>query len=236
MKTSATASIDEPVLKTIDYLHVLDVVPQHHVYKHPLQKNINRLFKRSFDLLVSSMLIILVLSWLLPLLALLISLDSKGPVFFLQKRNKKHGGLFTCIKFRTMVVNAEADTRPAIMNDHRITRAGKFLRKHHLDEWPQLLNVWMGDMSLIGPRPHMISDNRRYENLLSFYACRHYVKPGITGLAQVKGFVGSIDTVENLQARIAEDVYYINNWSPRLDAMIICHTMARIIGFKKLTL
>ncbi|MGZ5287579.1 MAG: sugar transferase, partial [Flavisolibacter sp.] len=233
---SATASIEEPVLKKIDYPNGMDVVHEHYVYNHPLQKRFNQVFKRSLDLVVSSFLILAVLSWLLPVMALLIRIDSRGPVFFLQKRNKINGGLFTCIKFRTMVVNADADTKPASMDDRRITRLGNFLRKHHLDEWPQLLNVWLGDMSLIGPRPHMLSDNRRYESLLSFYACRHYVKPGITGLAQVKGYVGTVSTIENLQARIAEDLYYINNWSPALDARIIWYTVGRLIRNKSETI
>ena len=215
---------------------MLDVVQENFVYDHPLQKKINQVFKRSIDFIVSSFLILTVLSWLLPLLAILIRFDSKGPVFFMQKRNKINGGLFTCIKLRTMVVNADADTRPASRDDKRITVIGSFLRKHHLDEWPQLLNVWMGDMSLIGPRPHMVSDNRKYENLLSFYSCRHYVKPGITGLAQVKGYVGTVSTVENLQARVAEDLYYINNWSPALDARIIWCTMGRLARYKNDTI
>jgi putative colanic acid biosysnthesis UDP-glucose lipid carrier transferase len=196
----------------------------------PLDHPSNQFVKRIFDLLCSSVLILLVLSWLLPLVALLIKLDSKGPVFFLQKRNKKGGRLFTCIKFRTMVVNKEADLVPAIENDRRITRLGWFLRKHHLDEMPQLLNVWWGDMSMIGPRPHMVSDNSKYAALLNFYAYRHRVKPGITGLAQVLGYVGSISNLDHMKERVRKDIYYIHNWSPALDVRIIYGTIFKMIG------
>jgi putative colanic acid biosynthesis UDP-glucose lipid carrier transferase len=123
---------------------------QGRVTRHPLENNRNLIIKRSFDILVSSFLIVFILSWLIPLLAILIKLDSRGPVFFFQKRNKNGGGIFTCIKFRSMIVNKDADTLVACENDKRITRFGKFLRNNHIDELPQLFNVMAGDMSIIG--------------------------------------------------------------------------------------
>ena len=167
------------------------------------------MLKRCFDLVVSGFLILGLLSWLLPLLAILIKLGSRGPVFFLQKRNARNGRLFTCFKFRTMIVNAAADSLPASKNDGRITRVGRFLRRNHLDELPQLLNVWAGHMSMVGPRPHMISDNRKYEQLLNFYSYRHKVKPGLTGFAQVHGHVGVIADVAAMRERVKKDIHYI---------------------------
>jgi putative colanic acid biosynthesis UDP-glucose lipid carrier transferase len=196
----------------------------------PLNIWVNTLLKRSADLFISTVLILLVFSWLFPIMALLIKLDSRGPVFFLQKRTKRKGSLFTCIKFRTMIENSDADLLPAFENDPRITRLGKFLRNHHLDELPQLLNVWWGDMTLIGPRPHMISDNDRYEAIIDYYSLRHQVKPGITGLAQVKGLVGNSNNPDHMQERVEQDLYYIRNWSPLLDLKIICRTLWSMIG------
>ena len=198
-------------------------------HRLPLDRSFNRMLKRSFDCLLSSLLILLILSWLVPLIALLIKMDSKGPVFFFQKRNSKNGRLFTCIKFRTMVVNKEADTQPAIANDSRITSIGAFLRQNHLDELPQLFNVWLGHMSIIGPRPHMVSDNLKYEQLLNFYSYRHKVSPGLTGWAQVHGHVGVIKDVEAMRERVKKDIYYIHHWSMLMDMKIIGTTLFRMI-------
>lgn len=150
----------------------------------------------------------------------------------MQKRGKKDGKLFTCFKFRTMVVNDEADTLPAFYNDARITKAGLFLRKTHLDELPQLLNVWLGDMSIIGPRPHMIIDNKNFEGVVPLYHLRHKVKPGITGLAQISGCVGAINEVANIRERVEKDIYYIRHWSAALDTKIAFRTFFKMIGIK----
>jgi len=190
----------------------------------PLEKRYNALFKQAFDLVITSIGIIAVLSWLVPLTALIIRLDSKGPVFFLQKRNKKNGKLFTCIKFRTMVVNPEADMTGARENDERITRVGRFLRKHHIDEFPQLFNVLIGDMSLIGPRPHMVAENVKYELLVKEYPARYRIKPGITGLAQAYGFFGFTDNIQQMNERIKLDIQYITKWSPWMDIRILYKT------------
>lgn len=197
----------------------------------PLQKRSNQVIKRMIDI-VSSIVLLCVFSWLLPIISLLIKFDSKGSVLFLQKRNNKNGGVFTCLKFRTMVVNDEADILPAYENDLRITRIGRYLRKYHFDEIPQLLNVLWGDMSLIGPRPHMFADNVRYQEIFDFYTQRHKVKPGITGLAQVMGYVGSTKDNEKMKQRVQLDIFYIRHWSPALDTKIMFRTFLRMIGHR----
>lgn len=197
----------------------------------PLEKLHNIILKRCFDILLSVLLIIVLLSWLIPVLAILIKLDSNGPVFFLQKRNKNGGRFFTCIKFRSMIVNKEADIVSAAENDKRITRFGKFLRNYHLDELPQLFNVLMGDMSIIGPRPHMISENAMYEKLVKQYTYRHTVKPGMTGLAQSFGYFGATADLEKVEQRVALDIQYIKQWSLAMDVKIVyrtCRLMMRL--------
>ena len=196
----------------------------------PLDKSLRILFKRAIDIIVSGIMIVAVLSWLLPIIALLIKIDSKGPVFFLQKRSGCNGRLFSCIKFRSMIRNTEADLRPASEGDERITRLGKFLRNHYLDELPQFFNVLMGDMSVIGPRPHMISDNLKYEEVISYYDFRHKVKPGITGLAQVLGFAGPVDDIQKMKDRVQLDIFYIRHWSLMLDTKIILRTIGKLFG------
>jgi len=131
-----------------------------------------------------------------------------------------------------MIVNDKADTLPAAENDYRITRVGAFLRKHHWDELPQLLNVLLGDMSMIGPRPYMISDNEKYEKLIKNYRVRHRIKPGITGLAQVIDYVNPISKIEYMEQRVSKDVYYVYNWSLALDAKIIVRTVFKMTGIK----
>ncbi|HEY0068234.1 MAG TPA: sugar transferase [Flavisolibacter sp.] len=200
--------------------------------RSPLEKKMNSCLKRGIDLFVSSLLIVLLLSWITPVLALLIAIDSRGPVFFLQKRNKRNGRVFTCIKFRTMVVNDTADTLAACRNDKRITRIGRILRRTHLDELPQLLNVWWGDMSLIGPRPYMVQDNIRYQGMVEHYGVRHRVKPGITGLAQSLGHHGSLLDVQKMKERVEIDLHYIHHWSVAMDVRIICRTLLMMAGRK----
>ena len=196
----------------------------------PLDAAFNRGIKRSVDILISIVMIVAVLSWLIPLLAILIKLDSKGPVFFRQKRNKRDGELFNCLKFRSMIVNTDADILPASKHDKRITRIGKFLRNHYLDELPQFFNVLLGDMSVVGPRPHMVSDNMKYEEQVNYYFYRHKVKPGITGLAQVMGYVGSADSTQKMQERVSMDIFYLRHWSFRLDIMILFRTIGKAFG------
>ena len=196
----------------------------------PLESFSKRIIKRSGDIFLSSFVIVGLLSWLIPIMALLIKLDSKGPVFFLQKRNKKGGKTFPCIKFRTMIENEDADLLQATADDERITKLGRFLRNHYLDELPQFFNVFVGDMSFIGPRPHMVSDNNKYEELIEFYDYRHKVKPGITGLSQAMGYVGETRNIQAMRDRVQLDIFYVRHWSLRLDLKILWHTLRKIAG------
>lgn len=195
----------------------------------PLDNLSTRIVKRIVDIVFSTFFIIGVLSWLIPVMALLIKIDSGGSVFFLQKRNKRNGRVFTCIKFRSMYENDEADTLPATAGDERITRLGRFIRKYYIDELPQFFNVWIGDMSFIGPRPHMISDNNKYEDLIEYYNYRHKVKPGITGLSQAMGYVGEIKSIQHMRNRVQLDIFYVRHWSPSLDFKILFYSLRRII-------
>lgn len=198
------------------------------VHRSPLIKTHNIVLKRVLDIVISVAVILCLLSWLLPVLALLIKIDSSGPVFFLQKRNSKNGRFFYCIKLRTMVVNRDADTLTATLNDQRITGLGRFLRISHLDELPQFLNVLAGSMSVIGPRPHMFSENVRYNSMFSYYNDRHFVKPGITGLAQSLGYNGPITSFYQIEKKVAYDIFYINNWTLMMDIKIMARTVAMI--------
>ena len=196
----------------------------------PLDNLLMRISKRAVDIFLSAIFIVGVLSWLIPILGLLIKLDSKGPVFFLQKRNKRDGNIFTCIKFRTMIENDDADLLQATFDDERITKLGKFLRNRFLDELPQFFNVLIGDMSFIGPRPHMVSDNNKYEELIEFYEYRYKVKPGITGLSQAMGYVGETRNIQAMRDRVQLDIFYVRHWSPGLDLKIIWQTFRKIAG------
>jgi putative colanic acid biosysnthesis UDP-glucose lipid carrier transferase len=202
----------------------LKIQPSH----PPLDSRGNRVVKRTVDIFISSIVIVTVLSWLIPLIGLIIRLDSRGPVFFLQRRTGRDGKLFSCIKFRSMSVNAEADVKPAMNDDKRITRVGKFLRDHYIDELPQFINVLFGDMSLIGPRPHMISENFKYEELIEDYDYRHRVKPGITGLAQALGYVGPTSDIRRMEDRVYLDIFYVQRWSPLMDMKIFFRTMFKM--------
>lgn len=185
--------------------------------------------KRAIDITVSVIFCILVLSWLYPLLALLIKLSSKGPVLFIQQRTGHNGKQFSCYKFRTMVVNDTADTHQAVTGDKRITKIGRVLRLLHLDELPQLFNVLKGDMTLVGPRPHMLYHSRYYAQYIPYYNLRHNAKPGLTGMAQIKGFIGEINIERDLRKRIQWDIYYLKHRSIGLDIKIIVTTLSQVM-------
>lgn len=187
------------------------------------------LFKRIYDIVLSSLVIIFVLSWLFPIIALLIKLDSRGPVFFIQKRVGRWGKSFKCLKFRTMVVNEQANTRQASENDTRITRVGNFLRKSNLDEFPQFFNVLFGQMSVVGPRPHMHADCNKFSSVIANYKFRNMVKPGITGLAQVKGYRGPTKNFESIFHRYQFDAFYIRNANFWLDMRIVRKTAGQTL-------
>jgi putative colanic acid biosynthesis UDP-glucose lipid carrier transferase len=202
----------------------------------PLEIPINKFIKRMFDLLFSIFVCAFILSWLFPIIALLIKLESKGPVFFIQKRNGVNNREFSCIKFRTLIVNDEADTMQVRKNDSRITKIGSFLRMTSLDEFPQFINVLLGNMSIVGPRPHMLKHNEYYNKVIYKYVFRHYVKPGITGLAQVLGYRGETESdIHLMKMRVRMDRFYIYNWSLWLDMKIIFKTFFEVLFPKKNT-
>ena len=194
----------------------------------PLEEPFNRFYKRLFDFVISLFVLLFILSWIFPIIGLLIMLDSKGPVYFIQNRPgfKEEG--FRCYKFRTMRTN-DSTEKSATRNDPRITRLGAFLRRTSIDELPQFINVLLGDMSIVGPRPHLWRQNHVYNTTVQKYMLRHYVNPGITGLAQSKGFRGEIETEDEIINRIRYDVFYIENWSMLLDIKIMIQTAFNII-------
>ena len=185
--------------------------------------------KRLFDIVVSLLVIALILSWLVPILALLIRLDSRGPVFFVQTRVGFLGCRFRCYKLRTMVVNSESDSKQALNNDSRITRLGYFLRVTSLDELPQFLNVLMGSMSIVGPRPFMVKDDQAFSIVVSNYPFRYCAKPGITGMAQIKGYRGPTASFNSIFHRYQWDTFYIRNAGISLDLKIIRSTFRQTI-------
>ncbi len=202
-----------------------DDVPVVTLRAEPLTDASNRFIKRSFDILFSSLVIVLVLSWLYPIIALLIKISSKGPVLFKQARSGVDNQEFMCYKFRSMTQSIDADTKQASKGDARITKIGAFLRKSSLDEFPQFINVFLGDMSVVGPRPHMLAHTEEYSALINKYMVRQLVKPGITGAAQVKGFRGETKELKDMEGRVRLDVWYIENWSLSLDINVIFHTV-----------
>lgn len=204
-----------------------EMLPILSLRKSPLDSYYTSLFKRVFDILFSLTVIVFLLSWLMPILGLLIILESKGPIFFKQSRPGIGEKEFLCYKFRSMHLNVTTE-KEASRNDPRVTKIGKIIRKTSIDELPQFFNVLLGDMSIVGPRPHLWSQNKTYANKIKKYTVRHYVKPGITGLAQVKGYRGEIETEEDMINRIRYDVFYIENWSIFLDIKIIILTMINI--------
>ena len=195
--------------------------------KTALHDPINKIVKRVFDIVFSLFVIIFILLWLIPILAILIKLESKGPVFFKQGRPGLDENEFHCYKFRSMRVN-ETTELEAKKHDPRVTKIGRFIRKTSIDETPQFLNVLLGEMSVVGPRPHLWAQNVIYGHKIKKYMIRHYIKPGITGLAQVRGYRGEIETDEDMINRIKFDVFYIENWSLLLDIKIIIQTVINI--------
>lgn len=202
--------------------------------KYPLDYYSNFLLKRIFDIVFSVVIMIGICSWLFPIIAILIKTTSKGPVFFIQERYGFHEEVFKCIKFRTMIVNEESSTKTTEENDARITRFGKFLRRTSLDEMPQFFNVLKGEMSIVGPRPHMLAVDNYYKPKIGRYSLRSMVTPGITGLAQVNGLRGDAGDIEvEMNKRVLADAFYVRNWSFMLDFVIILKTVLLVIGGDK---
>lgn len=216
-------------------LNYLETQPILTPAKFPLDFFTNYSLKRFFDIIFSLVILIFVCSWLFPIIAILIKLDSKGTVFFKQKRFGYHDQVFECMKFRTMYENQESSTKTTQVNDVRITKFGKFLRRSSLDEMPQFINVLLGQMSVVGPRPHMLLVDSYYKAKIGRYTVRSLVKPGITGLAQVSGLRGDAgDMSIEMKKRILADIFYVKNWSLVLDLVIIFKTtFLFIMGDKK---
>lgn len=215
----------------LDYYGYVPVVSLRNM---PLDKQANILFKRLFDIIFSIIIIVGVLSWLIPILAILIKMESNGPIFFKQMRNGLNYEEFSCYKFRSMRLNKIADLEQVSKNDPRITKIGKFIRKTSIDELPQFFNVLIGDMSVVGPRPHMVSHTEMYAKSVDKFMVRHFIKPGITGLAQTNGFRGEVENERDIVNRVKYDIFYLENWSILLDVKIIFSTIINAIkGDKK---
>ena len=221
-----------PTLSRRFELHNIGSVPVLSVMRNPLKNPLNRGLKRTFDLAVSSVFLCFYPIIYIPV-AIAIKLSSPGPVYFKQERTGYLGNSFECLKFRTMRVNANADKVQATKNDSRKTRVGDFLRRTSLDELPQFINVWKGDMSVVGPRPHMLKHTEEYTKIVDRYMVRHAVKPGITGWAQVNGYRGLTDEVWKMERRVEHDVWYIENWTFLLDIKIMIRTVLNALQGEK---
>ncbi len=197
-------------------------------YDEPLQRVSNRIIKRTFDIVMSLAVLICLLPFL-PFIAIAIKCSSRGPIFFRQERTGINGRNFHCYKFRSMHVNKDADKKQATKNDPRKFAFGNFMRKTNIDELPQFFNVLIGDMSVVGPRPHMLSHTEMYRDRIDAYMVRHFIKPGITGWAQVTGYRGETSELWQMEGRVQRDIWYIEHWSFWLDIVIIWKTIAQCI-------
>lgn len=204
----------------------VDTFKEHHTKMHEPQ---TLSAKRMFDIIFALLVVALLLSWLIPLVALIIKLESKGPALFKQLRTGKDNRPFYCFKFRSMQVNDEANHKQASKGDARITRVGAFIRKTNIDELPQFINVLRGEMSIVGPRPHMLKHTEEYSQVVGDFMKRHTVTPGITGLAQVRGFRGETKETSAMAKRVRFDIWYIKNWSFLLDLKIVAMTVVQAV-------
>lgn len=215
----------------LDYYGYIPIISLRNI---PLDESTNKIIKRIFDILFSIIVILGILSWLIPLLTILIKIESKGPVFFKQKRNGLNYEEFYCYKFRSMQLNPIADLEQVQKNDPRVTKIGAFIRRTSIDELPQFFNVLLGNMSVVGPRPHMVSHTEMYAKSVDKFMVRHFIKPGITGLAQTNGFRGEVENSRDIRNRVKYDIFYIENWSLLLDIKIILMTVINAVrGDKK---
>lgn len=214
-------------------VEMIDDMPVFTLRKEPLRKPVNRLMKRAFDILVSSIFLITCFWWIYLIVALITKITMPGPVFFRQKRNGLLGEEFYCWKFRSMKVNADADKLQATKDDPRKTKWGNIMRKTNIDELPQFLNVFFGDMSVVGPRPHMVKHTEEYGALIDKYMVRHWIKPGVTGWAQVTGARGETEHLWQMEERIEKDIWYLENWSLWLDIRIMIKTVTNVFGGEK---
>lgn len=213
-------------------LNTIGSMPVLSTLHNPLKGSLNRMMKRSFDIVVSSVFLCFYPLVYIPV-AIAIKLTSPGPVYFRQERTGYRGQSFQCLKFRTMHVNSNSDSQQATQDDPRKTRLGNFLRKTSIDELPQFINVFRGEMSVVGPRPHMLKHTEDYTKLIDKYMVRHTVKPGITGWAQVNGYRGITDELWKMEKRVEHDVWYIEHWSLSLDLKIIIRTVINAVQGEK---
>lgn len=195
----------------------------------PMEFASNRVLKKVFDIVFSGLVILLIFPWLFPIIMIIIKLESPGPIFFKQERAGRDNRSFMCLKFRSMHVNGLAHNKQAEKGDSRITKFGAFIRKTSIDELPQFFNVFLGDMSVVGPRPHMVNLAKEYSDLISNYLVRQYAKPGITGWAQVNGYRGETKVLSDMENRVEYDIWYIENWSFLLDIKIVVKTIINIV-------
>ncbi len=216
-------------LKRRMYFEMLGNVPVLSIRREPLELLENRMMKRGFDIICSLLFLCTLFPIIYIIVGLAIKISSPGPVFFKQKRSGEDGREFWCYKFRSMRVNAQCDTLQATEHDPRKTRIGDLIRKTNVDELPQFINVLKGDMSLVGPRPHMLKHTEEYSHLINKYMVRHFVKPGITGWAQVTGFRGETKELWQMEGRVQRDIWYIEHWTFLLDLYIVYKTVYNVI-------
>lgn len=209
-------------------VELFDNVPVLNLRKSPLEKNYAKYGKRAFDIVFSFLVILLILSWSIPFLFVITRRESKDSLFFKQLRHGFNKKTFYCYKFRSMTINKEANLQMCAKGDSRVTRVGKFLRKTSIDELPQFFNVLKGEMSVVGPRPHMEAHTVEYSKSVDKYLVRHFTKPGITGLAQIKGYRGEIICRADIINRTRFDIFYLEKWSPGLDLLIIFYTIRNV--------
>lgn len=215
------------------YIYYLKDIPVMTLRQEPLSDAANRIKKRIFDIIISLFVVVFILSWLIPVLGLLIYLDSPGPIFFNQQRTGRNKKAFYCLKFRSMKVNNDAHCKQATINDSRLTKVGKIIRRTNLDEFPQFINVLKGEMSIVGPRPHMLKHTDDYSRIIDKYMVRQFLKPGITGWAQIHGYRGEVKAVHQLRDRVEHDIWYMENWGLWLDVKIIFLTLFNMINGEK---
>lgn len=213
--------------------HMVGSVPYLSLRPEPLRSPFNRFFKRLFDIIVSAAFLCTLFPIIWLVVAIIIKATMPGPVFFKQKRSGLNGEEFYCYKFRSMKVNDEADTVQATKHDPRKTRWGEIMRHYNIDELPQFYNVLIGDMSVVGPRPHMLLHTEQYSKLIDKYMVRHFVKPGVTGWSQVMGFRGETKNLEDMENRIRGDIFYVEHWNIELDLFIVYKTVANMIKGEK---
>ena len=215
------------------YLDLIQNIPYLSLRETPLERTENRFIKRTFDLIISTIFLCTLFPVILLVVTIITKITMPGPIFFKQKRNGLNDKEFYCYKFRSMKVNKEADTVQATEHDPRKTKWGNIMRKTSIDELPQFINVLKGDMSIVGPRPHMVKHTLEYSRLIDKYMVRHFVKPGITGWSQVTGFRGETKELKDMEGRIKGDIWYIEHWNFWLDIYIMYKTVANAIHGEK---